>query len=247
MGQLDGKIALVTGAARGIGKVIAEKLADEGADLAVCDLNMDWLAETEAAIRQKGRRVLRVAGDVSNGESVRQMTDAVLAEFGAIDILVNNAGITRDNLLVRMSEAEWDEVMQVNLKGAFLFGKAVARPMMKQRAGCILQVTSIIGLIGNAGQCNYAASKAGLIALTKSMAKELASRNIRVNAVAPGFVVSQMTNALPQAVRDGMLGQIPAGRFGTPADVAKAAVFLCSADASYVTGQVLSVDGGMTM
>ncbi|NLE67760.1 MAG: 3-oxoacyl-[acyl-carrier-protein] reductase [Lentisphaerae bacterium] len=247
MGQLDGKIALVTGAARGIGKVIAEKLADEGADLAVCDLNMDWLAETEAAIRQKGRRVLRVAGDVSNGESVRQMTDAVLAEFGAIDILVNNAGITRDNLLVRMSEEDWDAVISVNLRGAFLFTKAVARPMMKARSGAIVNIASIIGLIGNVGQCNYAASKAGLIALTKSVAKELARRNVRVNAVAPGFIRTKMTDTLPGEVQKKMLEAIPLERFGQAEDVADAVVFLAGKSSAYITGQVLGVNGGMAM
>ncbi len=247
MGQLDGKIALVTGAARGIGKVIAEKLADEGADLAVCDLNMDWLAETEAAIRQKGRRVLRVAGDVSNGESVRQMTDAVLAEFGAIDILVNNAGITRDNLLVRMSEEDWDAVISVNLRGAFLFTKAVARPMMKARSGAIVNIASIIGLIGNVGQCNYAASKAGLIALTKSVAKELARRNVRVNAVAPGFIRTKMTDTLPGDVQKKMLEAIPLERFGQAEDVADAVVFLAGKSSAYITGQVLGVNGGMAM
>ncbi len=247
MGRLDQKIAIVTGGGSGIGRAIAEELAAEGCDLALCGRRLDPLRETAKAIEALGRRVLTLSVDVSQGFAVQGFVDEVVKTLGRVDILVNNAGITRDNLLARMSEDEWDEVLRVNLKGAFLFGKAVARPMMKQRAGSIVQVTSIIGLIGNAGQCNYAASKAGLIALTKSMAKELASRNIRVNAVAPGFVISRMTDALPEAVRNGMLGQIPAGRFGAPADVAKAVVFLCSADASYVTGQVLSVNGGMTM
>ena len=247
MGQFDGKIALVTGAARGIGRVIAETLAAEGADLAISDMNKDWLADTEAAIRQKGRRVLGLAGDVSNGASVQQVVDAVLAEFGAIDILVNNAGITRDGLLVRMSEEDWDAVLSVNLKGAFLFSKAVAKPMMKARSGVIVNIASIIGLIGNAGQCNYAASKAGLIALTKSTAKELAKRNVRVNAVAPGFIQTKMTDALSEDVRRKMLEAIPLERFGQAEDVANAVVFLAGKSSAYVTGQVLSVNGGMVM
>ena len=247
MGQLDGKIALVTGAARGIGQVIANKLACEGADLAVCDMNKDWLADTAEAIRRAGRRAFCVAGDVSNGESVRQMTEAVLAEFGRIDILVNNAGITRDGLLVRMSEEDWDAVLSVNLKGAFLFTKAVAKPMMKARSGVIVNIASIIGLIGNAGQCNYAASKAGLIALTKSVAKEMARRNVRVNAVAPGFIQTKMTDALPADVQKKMLEAIPLERFGQAEDVADAVVFLAGKSSAYITGQVLGVNGGMVM
>lgn len=247
MGQFDGKIALVTGAARGIGRVIALALADEGADLAISDVNKDWLADTEAAIRQKGRRVLGLAGDVSNGASVQQVINAVLAEFGTIDILVNNAGITRDGLLVRMSEEDWDAVLSVNLKGAFLFCKAVAKPMMKARSGVIVNIASIIGLIGNAGQCNYAASKAGLIALTKSVAKELAKRNVRVNAVAPGFIQTKMTDALPEDIRNKMLEAIPLERLGQAEDVANAVVFLAGKSSAYVTGQVLSVNGGMVM
>ncbi|MDD5704432.1 MAG: 3-oxoacyl-[acyl-carrier-protein] reductase [Kiritimatiellae bacterium] len=247
MGKLDGKVAIVTGSGSGIGRAIAEELAREGCDVALCGRRIEPLRETATAVEALGRRALTLSVDVSQGAAVQAFVDEVVKTLGHVDIMVNNAGVTRDNLLVRMSESEWDEVLQTNLKGAFLFGKAVARPMMKQRSGSIVQITSIIGLIGNAGQCNYAASKAGLIALTKSMAKELASRSIRVNAVAPGFIVSKMTDALPQEVRDGMLGQIPAGRFGAPSDVAKAVVFLASEDASYVTGQVLSVNGGMTM
>lgn len=246
-GRLDGKIAIVTGGGTGIGRAIAEELARQGADIALCGRRLEPLQEVAASIQAMGRRVLTASVDVGRGESVQAFVDQVVKTLGRIDVMVNNAGVTRDNLIVRMSEQDWDEVMQTNLKGAFLFAKAVARPMMKQRAGTIIQITSIIGLIGNAGQCNYAASKAGLVALSKSLARELASRNIRVNAVAPGFIVSSMTEALSQEVRDGMLAQIPAGRFGEPTDIAKAVAFLASDDASYVTGQVLSVNGGMSM
>jgi 3-oxoacyl-[acyl-carrier protein] reductase len=247
MGKLDDKIAIVTGGGSGIGQSIALGLAREGCDVALCGRRLEPLQETVRQIEALGRRALALSVDVSRGEAVQGFVDEVVKVFGRVDILVNNAGVTRDNLLIRMTEEQWDEVLTTNLKGAFLFGKAVARPMMKQRGGSIVQISSIIGLIGNAGQCNYAASKAGLIALTQSMAKELASRNIRVNAVAPGFIVSQMTNALPEALRTKMLGEIPLGRFGAGEDIANAVVFLASEDASYVTGQVLSVNGGMTM
>lgn len=247
MGKLDDKIAIVTGGGSGIGQSIALGLAREGCDVALCGRRLEPLQETVRQIEALGRRALALSVDVARGEAVQGFVDEVVKVFGRVDILVNNAGVTRDNLLIRMTEEQWDEVLATNLKGAFLFGKAVARPMMRQRGGSIVQISSIIGLIGNAGQCNYAASKAGLIALTQSMAKELASRNIRVNAVAPGFIVSQMTNALPEALRTKMLGEIPLGRFGAGEDIANAVVFLASEDASYVTGQVLSVNGGMTM
>lgn len=245
MAQLEGRIAIVTGAARGIGQAIAVKLASEGADIALCDVEKDWLTETAGLIAAKGRRVECFAVDVSNGAAVQAAVDQIAGKFGKIDILVNNAGITRDTLLIRMSEEDWDKVLQVNLKGAFLFTKAVARPMMKQRAGAIVNVASIIGLIGNAGQCNYAASKAGLIALTKSVAKELAARNIRANAVAPGFIKTKMTEKLTEDIQKKMLEAIPLGRFGLPEDVANVVLFLASDAASYVTGQVLTVCGGM--
>lgn len=247
MGQLDGKTALVTGAARGIGRAVAEKLAGEGADVAVCDLNRDWLSDTEQAIKARGRKALTLAADVSQASSVQQAVTEVLQAFGRLDILVNNAGITRDGFLVRMSEEDWDKVLDVNLKGTFLFTKAVSKSMIKQKAGMIVNVASIIGLIGNAGQCNYAASKAGVIALTKSAARELASRNIRVNAVAPGYIETQMTATLPEAVQKTMLAAIPMARFGTPDDVANVVLFLLSPASAYMTGQVLGVSGGMVM
>lgn len=245
--NLSDKIAIVTGAGSGIGRAIAIHLAECGCDVALCGRRLEPVRETAAAVVAAGRRAYAASADVTDGESVAAFTAAVQKEFGKIDILVNNAGVTRDNLLIRMSEEEWDSVLATNLKGAFLFSKAVARPMMKQRSGVIVNISSVVGLIGNPGQCNYAASKAGLIALTQSMAKELASRNIRVNAVAPGFIVSQMTDALPEDLRKAMLAQIPAGRFGDVSDIAKAVAFLAGEDASYVTGQTLSVNGGLVM
>lgn len=247
MGILDGKTAVVTGAARGIGRTIAEELAKAGADLAVCDLKKEWLAETAESVKTLGRRALCVEVNVSDGKAVECAVAEVLKEYGHIDIMINNAGITKDTFLVRMSEEDWDAVISVNLKGTFLFTKAVAKPMMKQRSGVMVNIASIIGLIGNAGQCNYAASKAGVIALTKSTAKELASRNIRVNAVAPGFIETKMTEVLPEDIRNKMLEAIPMKRFGTPADVAKVVLFLASDASSYMTGQVLTISGGMVM
>ncbi|MFA7173286.1 MAG: 3-oxoacyl-[acyl-carrier-protein] reductase [Kiritimatiellia bacterium] len=247
MGCFEGKVAVVTGAARGIGRAIAEDLAGRGADVVVCDLQKEWLAESVAAIEAKGRKSLAVAVDVGDSDAVNTCIKEVMEKFGRIDIMVNNAGITKDTLLIRMSDQDWDDVMRVNLKGTFLFSRAVARPMMKQRSGTIVNIASIIGLIGNAGQANYAASKAGVIALTKSTAKELASRGVRANAIAPGFISSKMTDALSQDVRDQMLANIPMARFGEPEDIAKAVAFLASDEASYVTGQCLSVNGGMVM
>lgn len=247
MATMTGKVALVTGAARGIGQAIAKKLAAEGCDVALCDLKAEWLAETVGLIEAMGRKVKCFEVDVGNAAAVDAAVNGAVKEFGKIDILINNAGITKDTLMIRMSEQDWDAVMTVNLKGTFLFTKAVARPMMKQRTGAIVNVASIIGLIGNAGQCNYAASKAGVIALTKSAAKELASRNVRVNAVAPGFIETKMTEALPEEVRTKMLGAIPMGRFGQPEDVANVVLFLASDMSSYMTGQVLPICGGMVM
>ena len=247
MGHLDGKIALVTGAARGIGQAIAVKLASEGADVALCDVQADWLADTAAKVAGLGRKAECIAVDVSKAEQVQAAVEKAEKAFGRIDVLVNNAGITRDTFLVRMSEEDWDQVLDINLKGAFLFIKAAARGMMKQRRGAIVNVASIIGLIGNAGQCNYSASKAGLIALTKSVAREFASRGIRANAVAPGFIQTRMTDQLAEEIRKKMLDAIPLGRFGQPEDVANVVMYLASDAASYVTGQVLTVCGGMVM
>jgi 3-oxoacyl-[acyl-carrier protein] reductase len=247
MAMFEGKVALVTGAARGIGQAIAKKLALEGCDVALCDLKAEWLTETVGLIEAAGRKVKCFEADVSQAAAVDAAVSGVIEAFGKVDILVNNAGITKDTLMIRMSEQDWDAVLSVNLKGTFLFTKAVARPMMKQRSGAIVNVASIIGLIGNAGQCNYAASKAGVIALTKSAAKELAARNVRVNAVAPGFIQTRMTDVLPEDVRKKMLELIPMSRFGQPEDVANVVLFLASDAASYMTGQVLPVCGGMVM
>lgn len=247
MGLFDEKVVVVTGAARGIGRTIAEAFAREGADLAVCDLKEEWLSDTAEAIRGLGRKALCVAVDVSDASAVSDAIAAVIEEYGRVDVLVNNAGITRDKLLPRMSEEDWDAVISVNLKGTFLFTKAVARPMMKQRGGAIVNIASIIGLIGNPGQCNYSASKAGVIALTKTSAKELAARNIRVNAVAPGFIQTKMTEVLPEDVQQKMLDAIPLKRFGAPEEVAGVVLFLAGEGASYTTGQVLAVSGGMVM
>ncbi len=247
VGVLDGKVALVTGAARGIGRAIAEKLAANGADVALCDLQADWLKDTASAVESRGRKAACFAADVSQAAAVDTVVSGTNNALGRLDILVNNAGITRDTFLLRMSEQDWDAVIDINLKGTFLFTKAASKLMIRQKNGVIVNIASIIGLIGNAGQSNYAASKAGVIALTKSAAKELASRNIRVNAVAPGFIETKMTEALPEEIRRKMLEAIPAGRFGRPEDVAEAVLFLSSDASSYMTGQVLNVSGGMVM
>ena len=244
---LEGKIALVTGAARGIGRAICLELAARGADVVAAGRLLETCEETAAAVRALGRNAVAVALDVSDAASIETGAAAALKAFGRIDILVNNAGITRDTLLLRMTEEDWDTVLDTNLKGAFLLTKAVVRDMLRQRSGSIVNISSIVGLIGQAGQCNYAASKAGLIAFTKSAAREFAPRGIRVNAVAPGFIQTRMTDALPEATREQMLSMIPLKRFGAPEDIAKTVAFLASDDAAYVTGQVLSVNGGMMM
>lgn len=245
--MLENKIAVVTGAAQGIGREIALCFARSGADVAICDRETGPLAEVSDEIAALGRRVCAVTADVSNGEQVHSAANKIIDSLERIDILVNNAGITRDNFLLRMSEADWDAVIAVNLKGAFHFTKAVVRPMLKRRAGKIINIASIIGLVGNAGQANYAASKAGIIGLTKSIAKELASRGITANAIAPGFIQTRMTEVLPDEVKKKMLENVPLGRFGKPSDVASAALFLASSLSDYMTGQVLVVDGGMVM
>jgi len=245
--RLMDKVALITGGARGIGREIALSFAKEGADIAVCDVNAETLAATQKDIESLGRKALTGVVDVTKADQADQFTQKTLDKFGKIDILINNAGITRDGLLVRMSEADWDLVLAVNLKGAFNFTKAVSKIMMKQRDGRIVNMASIIGIMGNAGQANYAASKGGLIAFTKTVAKELASRNVRANAIAPGFIQTDMTAKLSDAVKGEMLKFVPLGKFGTVQDVANLALFLASDDSSYITGQVVQVDGGMVM
>lgn len=242
---LKDKKALVTGGGRGIGRSIALALASEGADVAILDLDEAGARETAALVEKTGRAALAFAVDVSSFSEVEERVNKILDLWGGVDIVVNNAGITRDALLIRMRERDWDQVLAVNLKGAFNLSRAAARSMMKQRSGCVINIASIIGLMGNAGQVNYAASKGGLIALTKSLAKETAARGIRVNAIAPGFIATEMTEKIPENIREEMIKAIPLGRMGLPEDVAGAVLFLASPAASYITGQVLVVDGGM--
>jgi 3-oxoacyl-[acyl-carrier protein] reductase len=245
--RLENKVALITGGARGIGRAIALCFAKEGADIVIWDVNIQEAEKTSQDIQALGSKAFAQAVDVTDYEKVEEATNKILDKYGKVDILVNNAGITKDNLLLRMSEADWDAVLDVNLKGTFNCTKSVSKAMLKQRLGRIINIASIIGIIGNAGQANYSASKAGIIALTKTTAKELASRNINVNAVAPGFIQTEMTAKLPKDVKEKMQGAIPAGRFGSPDDVAKACLFLASEEAGYITGQTIVVDGGMVM
>jgi 3-oxoacyl-[acyl-carrier protein] reductase len=247
MSHLADQIAVVTGAGRGIGRAIALKFAAEGADVVCVSRTVENSEKVAGEIRALGRKAWAHAVDVSDSAAVNAAAEKILAECGKVDILVNNAGVTRDGLLMRMSDADWDTVLNTNLKGAFLFTKAFARAFAKQRSGRIINLTSIIGLIGNAGQCNYAASKAGLIGLTQSVARELASRGVTVNALAPGFIETDMTAGLNQELKDGLLKRIPLNSFGRPEDIAHAALFLASPGARYITGQVLTVDGGMVM
>jgi len=245
--RLKGKTALITGSARGIGFSIASLFAKEGANIILNDVNESLLNEAENSIRSMGVGVLSVRADVTSQDQVEEMVKKSVDKFGRIDILVNNAGITKDGLLLRMSEAEWDAVLAVNLKGAFLCAKAVSKVMVKQRSGKIINMASIIGLIGNPGQANYSASKGGLIALTKTLAKELASRNINVNAVAPGFIKTEMTDKLPEDSKKALLERIPLNRLGEPNDVAMLSLFLASDESDYLTGCVVRVDGGMAI
>lgn len=246
--NLTGKVALVTGASRGIGQATAIELAKAGADIVVNFIGNEAVAdETVEKIEALGRKALKIKADVSNAEEVQAMVDEAHAAFGHIDILVNNAGITRDGLLIRMKDSDWDDVLNINLKGVYLVSKAVAKIMVKQRSGRIINMTSVSGVTGNVGQANYAAAKAGVIGFTKTCAKELAARGITVNAIAPGFIETAMTDVLPEKIKEGIAASIPFGRMGQPEEIASVVTFLASDFASYVTGQVLNVDGGMVM
>jgi 3-oxoacyl-[acyl-carrier protein] reductase len=245
--SLANKSALITGGGRGIGREIACAFADAGADVAICDIDETIAQQTAAEIEQRGVKTLAIRADVSSAESVAAMYQSFLKAFGQIDILVNNAGITRDGLIVRMKEADWDAVLNINLKSAFLCCKEAARPMMKARGGKIVNIASVVGLMGNAGQVNYSASKAGLIGLTKTLAREFASRDINVNAVAPGFIKTAMTDKLSDQEKEKLSANIPLQRLGLPRDIANAALFLASPLADYITGQVMTVDGGLVM
>lgn len=246
MSLLKGKVALITGASRGIGKAIALKFVQEGADVAFTDIRRDdFMENTEKELQAFGTKVKAYESNAASYEASEATVNQIIEEFGKIDILVNNAGITRDNLLMRMSEQEWDIVMNVNLKSVFNLTKQVIRPMMKQRSGSIINISSVVGVFGNAGQSNYSASKAGIIGFTKSIAKELGSRNIRSNALAPGFIETEMTHVLPVEVRKGFLDAIPLKRMGSPEDVANAALYLGSDLSTYISGQVLSVCGAL--
>lgn len=243
--NLTGKIAIVTGSGRGIGKAIALRLAEAGATVVVNDI--DKMAEEVALeIRSMGKMSQSVMADVSSASDVANLIETTIATYGKIDILVNNAGINRDRLLMRMSDEEWDKVINIDLKSVFLCTRAVLRPMIKQRWGRIISISSIVGLIGNAGQANYAAAKAGIIGFTRSVSREVASRGITANAIAPGFIDTEMTQKLPEKQRQELISRIPSGRLGSPEDVASAVCFLASEEARYITGQVLTVDGGMT-
>lgn len=246
--HLTGKVALITGASRGIGQAVALEMARAGADIAVNYSGSEAAAQaTVDQVKALGRKAIMVKANVADADEVAAMVESVQAEFGHIDILVNNAGITRDTLLMRMKDSDWDDVININLKGVYLVTKAVSKLMMKQRSGRIINMSSVVGVTGNAGQANYSASKAGVIGFTKTCAKELASRGILVNAIAPGFIHTDMTDVLPDKVKEATLAAIPLHRMAEPKEVASVAVFLASEYASYITGQVLNVDGGMVM
>jgi len=245
--RLEGKKALITGAAQGIGKSIALGMAKEGADICIADVNIENAEKTAQEVKALGVKSISIRLDVSKQESITSAFEACMKEFGALDILVNNAGITKDSVLLRMKEEDWDAVLNINLKGSFLCSKEAVKIMAKQRYGKIISISSVVAFMGNPGQANYSASKAGLIGLTKTIAKEYASRGIRANAVAPGFIQTAMTDVLSDAVKDEMKKAIPLSQFGTPEDVTNAVVFLASKEADYITGQVIHVNGGMYM
>ena len=246
--DLTGKVALVTGASRGIGQAVAVELAKAGADVIVNYIGNEAVAqETVEKVEALGRKALKIKADVGNADEVQAMVDEAHAAFGHIDVLVNNAGITRDGLLIRMKDSDWDDVLNINLKGVYLVSKAVAKLMVKQRSGRIINMTSVSGVTGNVGQANYAAAKAGVIGFTKTCAKELAARGITVNAVAPGFIETAMTDVLPEKIKEGIAATVPLGRMGQPEEIAGVVTFIASDFASYITGQVLNVDGGMVM
>ena len=247
MKRLEGKAALITGGARGIGKMIAQRFISEGADIALCDINFEAAQSSAKELSGGNGTIKAFSMNVADEENVNEAVKGVANEFGKIDILVNNAGITRDTLMLRMKTEDWNAVIAVNLTGVFNVSKAVVRLMVKARSGRIINIASVVGVIGNPGQVNYAASKAGIIGLTKTMAKEFASRDITVNAIAPGYIRTEMTEHLSQEAKDAFLRAIPLNRPGTPEDVAAVAAFLASDDASYITGQVICVDGGMVM
>jgi len=246
--QLKGKTAIITGSSRGIGKAIAFKLGKMGANIVINGSSpSDALKKTEEELKEAGINVITVVADVRKNEDVESMINTAVETFGSLDILVNNAGVTKDKLMMRMTESDWDDVLDINLKGAFLCTKAASKIMMKQRSGKIINITSVVGITGNPSQTNYAASKAGLIGLTKSTAKELASRGINCNAVAPGLIETDMTDVLPDSVKENYLNSIPQKRYGTPEDVANVVGFLASEEANYITGQVIHIDGGLVM
>jgi 3-oxoacyl-[acyl-carrier protein] reductase len=245
--KLTGRVALVTGAAQGIGKAVALLLARNGADMVVSDINLEKAEETANEINLIGRKALAVKVDVANWNDVERMVEVILEKFAKIDILVNNAGITRDKLILRMTEEDWDAVLNVNLKGTFHCTKAVVRHMAKQRSGKIVNIASVVGEMGNAGQANYSASKAGVIGLTKTIAREFAQRGININAIAPGYIETPMTEALPEKAKEELKKLIPMERLGKPEDVAEGVLFLVSEESNYITGQVLNVNGGIYM